>query len=518
MAKEKNSKTTSADKGSFFQNLLASLFKSNNPDAEKKRKLKNISKNILKSKYHTYYKPSSMEFQGQFGKLIYDLYKVVSPAQMYFKSIQNPNAYKHQIINYSLSDHQVDLLAQLDEQKILEVSKKVPIKTLEHDVEAKLQEFTNEFDGSRVNKIENIYKTYTLFRDFCTFDYYVMLKKYDSSFKEYTFTSLPRLEKISAEYLIDDLKDFVAVAYSITDSNVIWDDLFEMFKEVSSKELISVGTWKKVVAKIRNIQTSQILDLCIQHVCQDPNYVSELKYRFDSLVEPYVDKIQSETQALVTKIGTEQKESKANDICMQIFGTTVPQSIKYYTTDYNNILAKKNLNLYDYAEPLNFLKTFLVEYLKKNIREFYDVVVVRGQWDSSLSAPMSNAYQELLKISDEITSFDESMSEEGTYGIKIKTLLPKTAHDSGAENIINRVVSDANDTAKGFILTSSQNLIAIGKTLKQLIEDHAQPKAVIVQNWKELEKFVEEPMKDYMVGIYKKIYLFVQLMQQYLAE
>ena len=159
----------------------------------------------------------------------------------------------------------------------------------------------------------------------------------------------------------------------------------------------------------------------------------------------------------------------------------------------------------------------MIEYLKKDIREFYDVVVVRGQWDASLANPMSNAYQELLKISDEITVFDNDLSEDGGSGLKIKNLLPKTAHDPGAENIINRVISDANEQARLFIITSAQDLITIGKTLKQLIEDYSKQKPEIVQNWRELERFLDHPMKEFSVGIYKKIYLFVQLMQQYLA-
>ena len=201
---------------------------------------------------------------------------------------------------------------------------------------------------------------------------------------------------------------------------------------------------------------------------------------------------------------------------MQIFGTATPKSLKYYVPEFNAPLEKKDLAVLEYTEPLNFLKTFLVEFVKKAIREYYDVVVIRGQWDATLSAPMSNAYQELLKLSDEITSFDEMLAEDGMMGTKVKTLLPKTAHDAGAENIINRVVSDANEQARGYIIQGTQNLIVIGKTIKQLIEDHALPKPVIVQNWKELDKFFETPVKEFSVDIYKKIYLFVQLMQNYI--
>ena len=202
---------------------------------------------------------------------------------------------------------------------------------------------------------------------------------------------------------------------------------------------------------------------------------------------------------------------------MQIFGTADPQSLKYYVSSFNPPLEKKDLNTLEYTEPLNYLKTFLVDFVKKEIREFYDVVIIRGQWDATLSAPFSNSFQELLKTSDEITSFDEKFAEEGPWGMKIKTLLPKTAHDAGAESIINRVVSDGNDQAREFIISATKNLIIIGKTVKQLIEDYTKPKPVLVANWKELEKFIDQPMKDYSVNIYKKLYLFVQLMQTYVG-
>ena len=230
-----------------------------------------------------------------------------------------------------------------------------------------------------------------------------------------------------------------------------------------------------------------------------------------------MDKIQEEIRTTISKIGSQQKENKANQICTQIFGSSDFQTLHFYVTAANDAFLKKELSTYIYAEPLNYLKAFLLEYVKKDIREFYDVVVVRGQWDASLANPMSNAYQELLKISDEITTFDNDLSEEGGSGLKIKTLLPKTAHDPGAENIINRVISDANDQARGYLITSSQDLVTIGKTLKLLIEDHGKQKPEVVQNWRELERFLDHPMKEFSVGIYKKIYLFVQLMQQYLA-
>ena len=505
-----------AEKESFFQSLLSSLFKSSNPEAEKKRRLKNLAKTISKTKYHNFYRPSSGEMLAPFGKLMFDLYKAVSSAQTYFRNTQNPAIFKRQIINYILSENQLALLDELDEQKILELARTVPFAKLKQDVEHKLQVFTNDFNETRATKADSLEKAFTIFQDFCEFDYYLILRKFDSSYQEFSFNALPRLEKVNADYIIDDLKDFLAVAYSITDDSIDWSILFDMLKETQPRELVSAGNWKKIIAKIKSIQASKSLDLIVQHASEDFAYETKISYQHASVIEPYIEKIENDTRALMAKIEAEQKESKASSICMQIFGTADPQSLKYYTSAFNTPLEKKGLSVLEYTEPLNYLKTFLVEFVKKTIREYYDVVVIRGQWDASLSAPMSNAYQELLKLSDDVTALDEMMAEEGPMGIKVKTLLPKTAHDAGAENIINRVVSDANESARDYIIQGTQNLITIGKTVKQLIEDYVLPKPVIVQNWKELEKFIEEPMKDFSVNIYKKIYLFVQLMQTYI--
>lgn len=515
--KEKKGNKAPAEKESFFHSLFASFFKNSSPEAEKKRKLKNIAKNFSKTKYHSFYKPSSAEMQGSFGKLIFDIYKVISPAQTLFKNAPNPAIFKRQIINYLLSDNQQELINQLDEQNIIKMAKTIPINQLQKDVEQKLQQFTNEFDDKKSAKADSLCKAFSLFQDFCCFDYYMILKKYDSSYQEFNFSAPPRLEKVNSGYIVNEIKDFLSVAYAITEETIDWTGLFAMLKETQGKEVVSLGVWKKIVAKIRNIQVSRSLDLAVQHMSEDPDYETEIKYHYESLLDPYISKIEQETRSLVSKIEYEQKESKATSICMQIFGTADPQNLKYYVSSFNPILEKKDLTLLEYTEPLNYLKTFLVEFVKSDIREFYDVVVIRGQWDASLSAPFSNSYQELLKTSDEITSFDEAFSEEGSMGIKIKTLLPKTAHDAGAENIINRVVSDANEQARNYIIQSAQNLVTIGKTIKQLIEDYSLSKPVLVANWKELEKFIETPMKEFSVNIYKKIYLFVQLLQTYVS-
>ena len=352
---ERASSKKPAEKESFFQSLLASLFKSSNPEAEKKRRLKNLAKTISKTKYHSFYRTASGEMLAPFGKLMFELYKAVASAQTLFRNTQNPAIFKRQIINYVLSENQIALLDQLDEQKILELARTVPIAKLQQDVEHKLQVFTNDFNETRATKADNLEKAFSIFQDFCEFDYYMILKKFDSSYQEFSFNAMPRLDKVNAEYIVDDLKDFLAVAYSITDDTVDWAALFDMFKETQSREIMSIGNWKKIIAKIKNIQASKSLDLIVQHISEDFAYETKISHRHESIIEPYIEKIENDTRNLMAKIEAEQKESKASSICMQIFGTANPQSLKYYTADFNAPLENKGISILEYTEPLNFL-------------------------------------------------------------------------------------------------------------------------------------------------------------------
>ena len=163
---------------------------------------------------------------------------------------------------------------------------------------------------------------------------------------------------------------------------------------------------------------------------------------------------------------------------------------------------------------MNYLKGFLLEFVKKNIREYSELILIRGKWTSAqLSSPMSNAYNDLLAASDAISAFDQNIAEEGAVGIKIKTLLPRVQHDTDSAGVINRLVTDANEQAKSFIVDSTRNLITVGKTVKSLLEDETKKSPEMIINWKEIEHYADHPPKDLGIEVYKKIYLFVTLMQ-----
>ena len=82
---------------SFFFFFFGSLFSGNDPEAEKKRLLKSIAKNLSHTGYK-FYKAASDQILPGFGKFFYDMYKIISPAQLFFQNQPNPAFYKNMVI------------------------------------------------------------------------------------------------------------------------------------------------------------------------------------------------------------------------------------------------------------------------------------------------------------------------------------------------------------------------------------------------------------------------------------
>ncbi|HQC27104.1 MAG TPA: DUF5312 family protein [Treponemataceae bacterium] len=503
--------------GNFFQRLISAILGSFDPEAEKKRILRSIAKEVNKSKFK-FYKHSSGDAQVGLAKFFYEIYKNIGAAQVMFESTQNPNTFKHAVIDFVMSEKQRELIEFLNEQAILALAQTMPPNELKKKIQTDLETLSQEFDIQKIQKIDALYTKLMLFQSFCTFDFYFLLKKFDSSLMERDFNYMPRFEPIRGEYITDDLKDFIAVAWAMP-LNEDWSEMLALLRNLKGIEPIAANTWNKTIQRLRQVQNSQILEKIIKLTTSDPNYQAFIPSRQERLFEPYLDTLKKEVQETLVKIEKEVTNSRADNLLKNIFGTTAVIRLKYYSETANLNLEKKRVPLFKYHQPLNYTKAFLLDYFKKNIREFSDLVLVRGKWVTAvLSGQMSEVYQNIAEISDQITEFDEALSDEAAVGQKLKNLLLRVGRDREAERIIASLIKDTNDKALFYITSTAQNLIALAKTIKSLLEDREKPEPQMLINWKELDKFVDHPIRDTGVEIYKMIHQFIQLIQIYIPK
>ncbi len=504
-----------APPGGFFQQLFSFLLGSSDPEKEKKRLLKDIAKNLKRLKTR-HFNPKVGLAEPGLARLFFELYKTLGPAQALLSHADASNALKSILIEGSFSKEQTEIKEKMSEESIRERANQANPGKLTEELKTELKSFFSFFDINTINEINNKYKLLSILFAMINFDYYFFLKKFDSRLQEWVFNYNPRFEAINGQYINDELKDFLETLRAF-DPGAKWNQLLEVLNEYRGVEVISRDAWKKLLQLLRQVQKTNELVMIIQLIDGDPFYKPKPGIFKEKIVEAYLSKIKNNTDLTIQKIVRERRAKKIDDLAVQIFGTPSISRLVNYTEKANIPFSKKMLGGYTLVTPLNYLKAFLLDYVKKNVRQVVDLLLIPGQWsDNTPSQMLSESFHQLLKISDEITIFDESLAEDGEQGKKVQNTIYKADRDKQMMNYLRQTIKKINDQAQAMIVRCGQNCITLGKILKQVMEDYTKKHSSLIINWKMLEGQTDQDIRKMLISVYKQLYYFLQLMKFYI--
>ncbi len=517
MEGEAQRESKSREEESFLQKIIAFILRNEDPEKEKRRLLKQVAKDLKKQKYK-FYKPKAFEAQPALARFFHELYKIAGPAQVLLENAGSSGVLKTIIIERSLSKGQLAIKDYLEEDNIRKLAETTDTKVLSQELKDKLINFFSAFSAEKVKQIDNLYNLLVVFLRFINFDYYFFLKKFDSGLPEHDFVYLPKFEAISGEYISDDLKDFLEVMPLVIKGSD-WETLFEILKEYRSAEVVGLHQWKKLLKAMEDVYKSDVLQLMVRHIDEDPYYKVKVFPPEERIVDEYLSRIKTQVEITIQKILRERQDRKMERLSNLVFGTSVVTRTKYYTEKANMAFSKKMLGGFVYTAPLNYLKAFLLDYFKKDIKTMVDVLLIRGKWSTNLmSQQLSESFHELMQTSEQLIAFDDSLAEEGEQGTKLKNLVYRADKDKNSLLVLRKLLKEINDRALLLIQDSAQNFIVIGKNIKMLIEDYEKKPHEVILNWKEIESAVEGDIKENLSEIYKKIYYFIKLIQLFIKK
>ncbi len=502
---------SSAPEG-VFQRLFGFLFSSSDPEREKKRLLKEIARSFKRLKTR-YYNPKTDIAEPGLAKFLLEFYKVLGPAQPLLSHAQSSNALKAIVVESTLSADQLAVKEGMSEEAIRKRSESAEQGELFEQLKQELKTFFSYFDISRINQINTTYLSLSALLGLVHFDYYFFLKKFDSRLPEGNLTYVPRFEPINARYVSDELKDILEV-FAVLDPAGNWDPIMEVLRTYRGTEVIPRDGWKKLLPMIRKIRRSHDLQMLVQLVDKNPFYKPTPRVRKENLVDEYLTKLRMQTEAALQKIVKERRNEKIARLAGQVFGTASVSRLSNYTEKANLLFAKKMLGGYTYVTPLNYLKAFLLDFIKKDVREIMDLLVIPAKWtDSTPSQVLSESFHQLLAISEEITAFDKSLAEDGEIGKKLHVLMYKADRDKPQAHLLRQYLKKINGNAKDMIMRSGQHLVTVGKIIKQALDDYTSRGGALIMNWRELESHTHWSIRDNFTRAYKQLYFFVQLLK-----
>lgn len=509
--------TKSKNNDSFFTRILDLILNRDDEDARKRKALKQISKEINSSKFK-FYKPSTGEILPQLGKAIFEIYKTIGPAQAMLQNSSASKVLRSILIESSLGKEQLEAVDFISENRIRENAQTTAIPTLTNQVKEAIRRISTEFTIEKIKKLEQKNAMLEWFLSLLKYDYYFFLKKMDSALIEHNYSYSPKFTPCRAEYVLDDLRDFASIIYSLPPGED-WASIFAVLKSYKNVEVVAANQWNKVFTLIKNIKSSNILEYIIQHIAEDPSEKVIFDVYNEKVVELWLQKIKSSAEMQIQKIQTEKRNDKITELATELFGTSEVIRLSKYNENENEPFAKRMITGFVYAQPLNYLYSFLLDYFKKDIRNMVNLFLVRGQWNPAIpSKPFSDSFHSLMDISEAIRLFDESLNDSSPTGGKIRMLLAKADRNKDNLRVLRNVLKEVNEKAETFIRTAGKDFIIIGKNLKLLLEDYMNPKHEVINNWKEIIHNCDEDIKPWITTVYKKIYNLVMLLQFYVKD
>jgi hypothetical protein len=495
-------------------NKVFSFFSGNNtPDSDKKILLKQIQKDISQNKYRNFYRIRSEEIDPSLAMFFYDVYKLVYPAQVFLQDMIKITRLKQLTLEAFMNRTSAELSRRITQDVLTERVKNTSPQEIIQALKADIAGLSAMFDNRQIMIIDQCYDLLTAFIQFVNFGFFPLLQKFDSKLVEGNFNFEPQFESIKAEFIIQDISNFLALAHLI-DPAGDWKTVLGILKlSRNGQDLIVQDQWLRMITNLQDIKQSNILSQINQISLGNPIWEYTPKIPNEQLVEKWLEAKQAQIKSLINKIGADQRRIQINALVNAIFGTTEISRLMFYNVKISDTYTKKGLDGFIYAEGLNLLSAFMTDFLHKDIHELCDILLIRGHWTSAnTSFQMSEAIHQLLELSPKINELDESLDEAGDKGPRLKAAVLRTDRDKSQSRYINSILQGLNDEALALITSASQAFIIIGKYLKTLIEDYPKKQPEVIFNWKELGFFSKSPLLQRMIDDYKRINYFIQLM------
>jgi hypothetical protein len=108
---------------------------------------------------------------------------------------------------------------------------------------------------------------------------------------------------------------------------------------------------------------------------------------------------------------------------------------------------------------------------------------------------------------------DESLTDEGSNGSRLKASLVRIDRDHSQARYIESIIETVNDDALEIINKATQHFTVIEKHLRNLTDDMQKKHPELIINWKELGNVSKNPLFEVMAENHRRINCFVQLMR-----
>jgi hypothetical protein len=496
----------------IINKVFSILGKENEPVSDKDMLIKQTIRELTQNKYAKFYRIKSEEIEPSFAQYLYIIYKTIYPAQVFINEVEKSGQLKRSIIEYFMPPQALETARKLTPEALEEREKTTKAADLARQLEEDYQTLTTAFDGDRANAADKCHNLITAFSRFLHFDYVGLLKKFDSAMLEGIFTTPLKFAAVRADLLTGDLGTFYTAIASLNPQDD-WKTAFSVLRTIKGgTDSIPYDQWAKLLFNLNDLRQSKIIEYIVRHAAKNPIWDGKLQNPSSQLSTLWLEEKREEVWKRINAIAESQRHAQMEILLQAIFGEIDSTRLTYYNERTNEIYTGKDLEGFTYAGALNYLTAFLQDFFSKEVQEICDIVLIRGQWTSNTgSLQMSEGFHGALDLLPSIMELDETLSEKGSNGPRLRGALLRVDRDRTQVRYIASIINAIDEEALGIVKTAAGHIITVGKYMKALSDDIPKKQSDIIINWKELDGYSKTPLAPRIVDAYKKINYFVQL-------
>jgi hypothetical protein len=489
-----------------------SLISGDSEDDDKINMLKQITKELNNCKFSKFFRVRSEEADPSFSSFLFSVYKLIYPIKQFFNDEKKVSQLKNAIIGSCIDSNIKETIGKLDYAALDAKSKTMPGEQLITEIQANTEKLISQFDQNKIYTVNKRYEMAAALAQFVKYDFKSFFRKFDPHFSDGSFVVEPRFPAIKVILIVNELETFLSVTYSLKPEDD-WSGLLNILRMCEGQELVNYEQLVTMLTTLREVHTSKIIELMVQYTLRNPVWQWKHITFNESVGEDWLEEKKAEAYGYIQKINNAKKNSMINALTKEIFEATDLVRLENYTVQLSEPYKRKKVDYFLYAEGVNYLRAFIDDYVEKEIKELGEILLIRGQWTNK---PMSNEMSEALhSLHEAITAIDDLdtvLSEDGQDGGRLRSALARVDRDPTQARTISAILSKINDDALGIINQAAQDLIIVGKHLKNLIEDVQKKHPELMLNWKELNQVSKDPLTQRMTVDFKRINYFIQLM------
>ena len=516
--KNKKSNETTDIQETFIDKIIEVFTGLKSEDRIRSRKLKEIGKELQQSKkkFYNYKKDTVLP---AFSEAIYEIFRNSQSIARYFDVKTHSKSIKEFLFDSFVTNKEREVKDKLSKEKlkVFIISSADPNKSIQ-EVKDTLKQFVHSFDTKMVNKINETYNQIVNLSYLISYDWYFVIHKFDSNITEVNFDYKPSFEVLDGKYIADDITAINDYLTSIN-FNEDFDNVLTYLHQISSDNSLS-DILKKIIHQLRTIKRDEYLTKMIKVITKDPYFKPKNFASKEKIVQDYIMTFQTEVRETIEECIRDINKNKVNKLLLEVFNTTIIVRMKNYSARINEFLLSKGIGGgLKYVEPLNYIKAFMLDICKGEIKPRIDLLIIKGTWESNgLTSKYTQLLDNINKMSARVIEFDEKCSDEGTLGKDLKKYSGVLKHDKNEQTAVRRTIVSVDGEAQSIIIECINMTVDLGKSIKLLIEDYNTKIPKLIINFHKIKwDFTGEFNAD-MITIYKKLSNMVALLKRYVIE